>query len=161
MRKTNLTYVRKSYGVNPKKKFVKCVLDYEINLDKIPGIQYLAQMPDFENYINTLAYQYNVPVYDTDCEGIPSEYGVIMFTTEGMAQCADGDTFDESLGKKLALTRAQRKAFSNADEFYGNLCDITENVFEGLYCLQYGALKSSTKCKIHEHELTGHEMVNY
>lgn len=161
MKKTNLTYVKKSYGVNPKKKFVKCVLDYEINLDKIPGIQTLAQMPEFENFINNLVYVYNIPCYDTDVEGFHSDCGVLVFTTEAVAQCAPGDEFNEDLGRKLALTRAQKQAFQTARGFYSELFSLVDNEFAGLVDLIYGSDMSADKCKVHEHELTGHTMVDY
>lgn len=161
MKKTNLTYVKKSYGVNPEKKFVKCVLDYEINLDKIPGIQTLAVVPGFEDFINELVYRYDVPCYDTDVEGFTSEYGVLMFTTKAVANCAPGDEFDVELGKKLALTRAQKQAFQTARDFYASLFKLVDDEFSGLMGLIYGAELSADKCKAHEHEITGHTPVDY
>lgn len=156
MKKTNLTYVKKSYGVNPEKKFVKCALDFEINLDKIPGIQTLAVIPGFEDFINTLVYAGNIPCYDTDTEGFPSDYGVLVFTTEAVAYCAPGDDFDAELGKKLALTRAQKQAFITARDFYSELFKFVDDEFCGLMGLVYGSELSADKCKKHEHELTGH-----
>lgn len=156
MKKTNVTYVRKAYGVNPDKRFVKCVLDYEINLDKIPCIQFLAQMPEFEDFINTLVYKNGVHQYDCDNEGWPSEYGVLSFTTEGVANCADSDDFDEDLGKKLALTRAQKQAFQSAERFYWTLTDMFANVIDESYNLCNGCRHSAVNCKMHEYELTGH-----
>lgn len=156
MKKTNLTYVKKSYGVNPKQKFVKCVLDYEINLDKIPGIQTLACMPEFEDFINTLVYDAKVPCYDTDMDGFPSAHGVLVFRSEGIAQCSPADEFDAELGKKLALTRAQRQAFGDASAFYDALTEIIHNEFDGLYGLMFGCMNSRHNCAVHEHELTGH-----
>ena len=161
MKKTNLTYVKKSYGVNPKKNFVKCVLDYEINLDKIPGIQTLALMPGFEDFINKLVYRYDVPCYDTDVEGFPSDYGVLVFTTEAVANCAPGDEFNEETGKKLALTRAQKQAFRTARDLYASLFKLVDDEFCGLMGLIYGSDMSADKCKAHEHEITGHVVDSY
>lgn len=161
MKKTNLTYVKKSYGVNPEKKFVKCALDFEINLDKIPGIQTLAVVPGFEDFINELVYAYKIPCYDTDADGFPSEYGVLVFTTEAVANCAPGDEFDAELGKKLALTRSQKQAFQTARDLYASLFKFVDDEFSGLMGLIYGSELSADKCKKHEHELTGHTMVEY
>ena len=60
MAKTNVKYVNKTYGVNKNEKTVKCNLDYVIDLDSIPGINFLCDLDEFNDFINTLIY----------CEGV-------------------------------------------------------------------------------------------
>lgn len=155
MKRTNLTYVKKTYGVNEKKKFVKCTLQYEINLDKIPGIYALVNMPVFDNLINTMVYKYDIPRYNCDSRGVNSDIGVLVFSTTATATCAPTDTFDVELGKKLSLTRAQKQAFQTAQAFYAELINIIEETFEGVYRLHCGSMESAQKCHIHEYKLTG------
>lgn len=154
--KTNLTYVKKRFGVNPNKKFVKCVLDFEINLDKVPGIELLAEMPEFTNLINTLVYCKGVNLVDIDSMCNESEYGTLVFTTEALAKCAPNDEFDQDLGEKLAMTRAQKQAFRVAESFYSDVQNVVINKFDGLWDLLYGSLFAAENCKAHEYELTGY-----
>lgn len=58
-------------------------------------------------------------IIDTQCE----------FTVRGKARCADGDKFDESIGKRLAETRASKKVYSRVNKMYNSLIKRMENDF--------------------------------
>lgn len=53
------------------------------------------------------------------------DFGIINahqeFTVRGKARCADGDKFDESVGKRLAETRASKKVYSRVNKMYNAL----------------------------------------
>lgn len=61
------------------------------------------------------------------------DFGIIdtqlEFTVRGKARCADGDEFDESIGKRLAETRASKKVYSRVDKMYRDILKAMENDF--------------------------------
>ena len=148
MAKTNVKYVNKAYGVNRNEGIVTCTLDYVIDLDKIPGIHFLSGLPEFNDFINTLVYCEGVKLYDE------SEYGVLQFRVKDIAFCSTEDEFDEVIGKRLALTRAQKMAFRNAKYFYNEISYIVDRYRQELNNLVFNSFISEETCHNHEFELT-------
>ena len=59
------------------------------------------------------------------------------------------DKFDEELGKKIALTRAQAEAFNTASEVYFEFVRIVENYMYGIANLAYNSKATEYNCKSH------------
>lgn len=157
MAKTNVNYVSKVYGINEKKRFVKCSLTFEIDLDKVPGIEMLETSQKYDDFVNSLINSNQVKCFNATAEGIYSVHGVLVFKTEGIAQCSPEDEFDVELGRKLACTRAQRAAFIRANALYRKFGDILYEPLEQMYDLGVNSLTAFERCFRHEHELTGNE----
>ena len=142
MSKTKVVYRSEKFFVNEERKTVVCVINFEINLLKIKAVQRLFDDPEFHDFINSR--------YD-----IEKNLGVCKFKVSGKAKASDEDEFDETFGKRLAKTRAQKKAFIAANELY---CDIAKFVdklvlrdFENLID---GTEDAYFKCLDHEDDLT-------
>lgn len=148
MAKTNVKYVNKTYGVNKNEKTVKCNLDYVIDLDSIPGINFLCNLDEFNDFINTLIY----------CEGVKyikqNVYGSLQFRVREIAFCSTEDEFDELTGKRLALTRAQKQAFRNTKCFYDTILSMLGKYYSSILDLYQNCYNSEQNCHNHEFELT-------
>jgi hypothetical protein len=148
MAKTNVKYVNKAYGVNRNEGIVTCTLDYVIDLDKIPGINLLCELDEFNDFINTLIY----------CEGVKyidqNVCGALQFRVKEIAFCSTEDEFDEVIGKRLALTRAQKIAFRNTKYFYNEISNIINRYRQELNNLAFNSFISEERCHNHEFELT-------
>lgn len=152
--KTNVVYTSKVFGVSEKNRTVKCVLTYEVNLDKIPGMSVMMELDDVRDYLDSLLCEKSASISDIDSYWRMSENGVLSFKTEGFATCSPSDEFDEELGKKIALTRAQRNAFNRMAIMYSNLYDIVYNALcERLGGLEFGCAEAFAKCSEHIEEL--------
>lgn len=150
MAKTNVKYVHTTYGVNHNEKTVTCVLDYEINLDSIPGIDFISEIAEFHDFINRLVYQFGVKFLDKD----DSVHGVLRFRVTDIAFCSTEDTFDEVIGKRLSNTRAQKLAFRNAKYFYSDIANILHRYFGEISNLVYNCVACEADCHNHEFEIT-------
>ena len=148
MAKTNVNYVKTSYGVNPQEKSVTCVIDYEISMDKIPSIEILTEMDEFNEYITRLVYQHGVKYINK------GRYGALQFRTQDIAYCANSDTFDENIGKRLAQTRAQKLAFRYTKLFYKDITDMLFKRFTKILNLSDNCFGCEWDCHNHEFELT-------
>ena len=92
------------------------VLTFRIKLSKLPEYDILCDFEPLKKYINTLDYR---------IDDIFDEY--IYWTVRGKSVCSTNDTFDEELGKHIALTRAQKKAFKTVSKFYVNVWNIIKD----------------------------------
>lgn len=98
--KNRVRIIKSDFFVNPEKKIVVCVLECDMQLEKHPiwdKIQY---------------YMWSKSRVDLhiDMNGV--------FTVKAIARCNERDTFDENLGKKIAESKANCKAFVIAEKVY-------------------------------------------
>ncbi len=151
-KKTHLEYVEHKEYVNTKQGICISVLTFRIKLNNLP--EYDDMLWDFEpfkKYIDTLDHRIDDNNY---CE----EY--IYWTVRGKSICSENDKFDEELGKHIALTRAQEKAFITASKFYRKIFHIiTDNLLSKYDILQSNCFCSSKKEAKHVHKLIGIENV--
>ena len=151
--KTNVTFFNPVYTVNRKKRKVHCLLEFEIDLSKIPGIDFISNMPGYDELLEKLTNKYT-GVADFAYYPDNRVYGSIIFKASGIATCSLDDKFDESLGEKIASTRAQKKAFLIARDFYQDIILIVfNNVYGKLGSLFYGCNDTYKKCDKHEKNL--------
>lgn len=152
MAKTNVTYANKSFGVNTKNKEVNCTLTCEINLDKVPCIEFLENKERYAKLITDLVYKKHMKLYDFTESGVQTEHGVLTFTTTGKAKCSEMDEFNEVIGKRIALTRAQSKAFIVARDIYYDFSRIVSVDMIELYDMVQNCADSHDKCNMHVKE---------
>lgn len=53
----------------------------------------------------------------------------IVFTVRGMAKCCPSDVFDESIGRRIAESRAKSKAFKIIKNFWRNIAQAFYNEY--------------------------------
>ena len=147
MSKTKVIYTSEKFFVNKEKRTVACAIEFEINLLEIEAVQRMLTFPQFADFLNETNINLD---YDEE------NFGVYKFKVSGKAKAADVDEFDEQLGKRLAKTRAQEKAFIAANEFYCKVGDfIHKFVLKDFENLINGTEKAFWKCVDHERKLTG------
>ena len=111
--KTNVKYEKILYSPNIETKTVNCELHYSINLAKWPFIGGV-KLPN--NDILRIAKKLGAIKIGRDIKtGYPNR---LYFVSFAKATCQEGDVFDVILGKKIALTRCQAKAFEHTCRFY-------------------------------------------
>lgn len=150
MAKTNVKYAHTAYGVNHQEKTVTCVLDYDINLDSVPGIEFISEISEFNDFINRLVYNYGVKYIENDS----TTYGILRFRVTDIAFCSSDDTFDEVIGKRLSNTRAQKLAFRNTKYFYNDIAKIVMHYVDENNNLAYNCFECEHDCHNHEFEVT-------
>lgn len=98
--KNRVRIIKSDFFVNPEKKIVVCVLECDMQLEKHPSCE------DIYSYMWSKS-RVNLHV---DNSGV--------FTVKAIAKCNERDTFDENLGKKIAESKANCKAFAIAEKVY-------------------------------------------
>lgn len=142
MSKTKVVYKNEKFFVNEERKTVVCVINFEINLLEIKAVQRLFDDPEFRDFINSN--------YD-----IEQNFGVCKFKVSGKAKASDEDEFDETFGKRLAKTRAQKKAFIAANDLYCTIAAFVDKlVLRDFENLVDGTEQAYFKCIDHEVDLT-------
>lgn len=106
--KSNLKIEKITYRVNEEKKTVVCILDCDMQLDKHPA---------FDNHIFPRQWSRRMPRVEW-CG---------VFSTSAIARCNADDVFDLETGKRIAESRAKKKAFSIAWRVYAEILrDLVE-----------------------------------
>lgn len=124
-KKTNVKYTNVKYEFDENKKSVKCILDYDIDLSKYP---FNEMFLTFE-FLTSALKNCNISGLYLDKS---LSFNVEMQTI-GTATCHDDDEYDETIGKQIALTRAQAKAFENTCKVYDAICTKLDAVInEGI-----------------------------
>lgn len=143
--KTHLEYVEHKEYVNAKQGICVSVLTFRIKLSNLPEYDMLWDFEPLKKYINTL---------DHRIDDIFNEY--VYWTVRGKSICSENDTFDEELGKHIALTRAQEKAFKTAGNFFVNIYNIiNRNLMYKYETLGLNCFNSILKESEHVCQLTG------
>ena len=147
--KTHVEYVTHKEYVNPKKGICVSVLTFRINLNKLPEYDNLLwEFEPFRKYVSSL------DGYVVDFSDNSKEY--VYWTVRGKATCNNRDKFDEELGKHIALTRAQKKAFEKAELFYRQIfCLIRDNLFAKYNELLLNCCEAANGEEQHANKLAG------
>ena len=145
--KTNVTYLKHVYTVNENKKTVHCQLQFGINMNKLPGIDWLDKNQNFVDFINELINcGFAKLVYDKNIT-------YLAINAEGIAHCAPEDNFDIDLGKKIASTRAQQNSFKIAKNLYNNFYEFFMEYAMSYKKMFENSHVSSKKCVKHLNDL--------
>lgn len=110
--------------------------------------------------------KYGHYVYDVDKENgtvtctLESELELIkgtvfsdFFTTVGVARCHEVDKFDETIGKHIALTKAQANAFKKAARLYQEEINDMYECIKDFKRLKQNCINVSRKCNKHIREI--------
>ena len=111
------------YSVNKEKRMVTCVLQYNISIPSLedktgfdPSKQWQKPSAHVHPYTGSLMSVYSRALFDGK-----------KLKAIGHAVCSPDDEFDEEVGKKIALARAENKAYANT------LCIVDAAVTEITY----------------------------
>ena len=109
--KTNVKYSNIRY--EQKGKVTKCFLTYEIETNRWPIMGYRVDASLLMKVANKLNFSSHTVNMDTF---YPTSF---KFDVEATATCdTTKDAYDSDRGKRIALTRAQAKAFEKTCKFY-------------------------------------------
>lgn len=146
-KKTGVRYLNVNYNVNENKRTVACVLTSGICLDNVPYIGMLIHCPEWNNVMKNA----RIESWINDETGKSNLY--VVHEVVEFADCNPDDKFDASLGKKIALTRAQKESFKIASEFYAFAESCILNAAERMNALGENCDSSYKNCKNHVIEL--------
>jgi len=142
-KKTGVRYLNVQYNVNPVKRVVACHLTFGLSLYRFPHIEMLKDNDEFIKEFKIEHWQINDDIYEPH----------IVTEIVAFAYCNPNDKFDENLGKKIALTRAQQAAFGTAAYIYERAQDCLAKAINDI-CIKYdNCVESFAKCNNHVDEL--------
>lgn len=146
-KKTGVRYLDTNFGI--KNGRTACYLKFGICLENIPYIDMLTNCDEFNRFLqeNNLEYW---SVNDDD------DYQLhVIGECVGYTYCNPEDKFDESLGKKIALTRAQEIAFGMTQSFYNFIENIFLKAANEFDVLGENSETAMLKCNEHINKLIG------
>lgn len=142
--KTGVRYLNVQYNVNPGKRVVACHLTFGLNLNRLP---YIEMLKDNEEFINLVEREFRVEEWAIDDDFFYEPH--VVTEVVAFADCAPEDEFDEVLGKKIALTRAQAGAFDTAAYMYEKIQDIFIKAANDIDVRLENCVDSIDKCNCH------------
>lgn len=136
--RNRVTIVERTFKVNPKKRTIVCIIECKFNwpteIDATWGHNF---------------YKYCREITGNNTVG-RGDY----FTVVGISRCHDEDTFDETLGKRIAEARAKKDAYNKARmvwnkiyENYIRIAKIASNMSYACAKAKYIEVKHITKLK--------------
>lgn len=140
--RTKVRYVKTRYFYQDDKTL--CFLTYEIDINDWPFNNIKINADRILNIANELDMSY----YDVDNKtNFPT---TIAFTTVGTASCdTTTDTYDQGVGERIALTRAQAKAFERTCLFYDKLSQELHTTLNDMRRLINNCWDAGNKCWNH------------
>ena len=142
--KTGVRYLNVQYNVNPGKRVVACHLTFGLNLNRLP---YIEMLKDNEEFINLVEREFRVEEWAINDDFLYEPH--VVTEVVAFADCAPEDEFDEALGKKIALTRAQSGAFDTVAYIYERIQDIFLKAANEIDIRLENTIESIDKCNKH------------
>ena len=139
--KTNVNYTNVEYEVDETNKTVKCYLDYDIQLYKYP----LNDLNLDINILISILKKFDINSIRYNDDGRP----YLEMTSMGSAKCHVHDEYNEEIGKRIALTRSQAKAFETTCKIYDAICERMDKIVNETIRYIDNNYKSATKCWNH------------
>lgn len=140
---TGVRYLNVKYNVNEEKNVVTCVLDFGLNLKRLP---YAAMLLDNDRIFDLFNKEFKIEFYQ-DENGETNPYVTTQIIA--FANCSPEDNFDTELGKKIALTRAQSGAFDTTAYIYDVIQDELLNIANTFDIRAENCVDSIQKCNDH------------
>ncbi len=140
---TGVRYLNVKYNVNEEKNVVTCVLDFGLNLKRLP---YAAMLLDNDRIFDLFNKEFKIELYQ-DENGETNPYVTTQIIA--FANCSPEDNFDAELGKKIALTRAQSGAFDTTAYIYDVIQDELLNIANTFDTRAENCIESIQKCNDH------------
>ena len=142
--KTGVRYLNVQYNVNPGKRVVACHLTFGLNLNRLP---YIEMLKNNEEFMNLIEREFRVEEWTINDDLLYEPH--VVTEVVAFADCAPEDEFDEVLGKKIALTRAQSGAFDTAAYIYERIQDIFLKAANEIDIRLENSVNSIDKCNKH------------
>ena len=142
--KTGVRYLNVQNNLDPGKRVVACHLTFGLNLNRLP---YIEMLKDNEEFINLVEREFRVEEWTITDDFLYEPHVVTEIVA--FADCAPEDEFDEVLGKKIALTRAQSGAFDTAAYIYERIQDIFLKAANEIDIRLENSVNSIDKCNKH------------
>lgn len=148
--KTNVKYLSTEYYYSYYNQ-VQCYLTYEIDLSKWPIYGFKIDADLLIKIGNTLGMDKYVVEKKTN---YPTKF---VFTVSAMSKCDENkDTYDKTLGERIALTRAQAKAFEKTCKFYDLIQIELDKSFSEITRAIDNNWHAANKCWDHAKNLGGY-----
>lgn len=144
--KTRVKYLNINYFVEGNR--VSCDLYFTIQFSKTPNMDFMVSRAA------KICSKYNVVRDNTHFDEHENVVFQPVFKLRGFATCHKSDKFDFETGKRIALTKAQRKAFNMAYKIYGELRCMAAQLEEEFSKLMSGSLYAFDDCDKHLEELS-------
>lgn len=121
--RTNTKLIETKTYVNYDKRSVTVVQKYELDIFALKNFVEAAEVcTDVKNYV-----QYSIAPIGK----FKFENNKLVLTVSGKSSCMPNDKFDETLGFRIADTRAQAKAMKIFAKFYEGLYDL---IYDNFVC---------------------------
>ena len=143
--KTNVKYSNIRYVEEGNK--TKCFLTYEIETNKWPIMGFKIDANVLMKVANKLNFTSHTVNMDTF---YPVSF---KFDVEATATCGSNDKYDKDMGKHIALSRAQAKAFEKTCKFYDLLQIELDKSFNEITRIIDNNWHAANKCWDHAKEL--------
>lgn len=144
--KTRVKYLNINYTVHG--KTVSCDLYFTIQFSKTPNMDFILSRA------TEICSKYNVVADNTYMDENENVVFQPVFKLRGSATCHKSDRFNFEVGRRIALTKAQRKAFNMAYNIYGDLRCIAAQLEEEFSKLMGGSLYACEDCDQHLEDLS-------
>lgn len=121
-------------------KVVRCVLSAEVQLNRVKYIEHMLEAHDVKAYLKKRTRLAN---------------GNVLITASAIAKCNPTDEYNFEIGRRIAYTRAQEKAFIEAATIYDT---IVSRMFTDIYNTTVNCLGSASACYSHAFHLAHPEL---
>lgn len=144
--KTRVKYLNTNYTVHG--KTVSCDLYFTIQFSKTPNMDFILSCA------TEICSKYNVVADNTYMDENENIVFQPVFKLRGSATCHTSDRFNFEVGRRIALTKAQRKAFNVAYNIYCELRCIAAQLEKEFSNLMDGSLHAFHDCHQHLEDLS-------
>lgn len=121
-------------------KVVRCVLSAEVQLNRVKYIEHMLEAHDVKAYLKKRTRLDN---------------GNVLISASAIAKCNPSDEYNFEIGRRIAYTRAQEKAFVEASIIYDT---IVSRMFTDIYNTTVNCLGSASACFSHAFHLAHPEL---
>ena len=144
--KTRVKYLNTNYTLYG--KTVSCDLYFTIQFYKTPNMDFILSRA------TDICSKYNIVGDNTHFDENQNVVFQPVFKLRGSATCHTSDRFNFEVGRRIALTKAQRKAFNMAYNIYADLRCMAAQLEEEFSKLMSGSLYAFYDCDKHLEELS-------
>lgn len=119
--KNRITILKENYIINKEKRTIVCILRCEVSPERLHNYEYIYPL----------------------LRGVNSKFPFMkgyQFTVVGKSKCHDSDEFDETLGKRIAESRAKIKMFKTGHMLW-------KRYWHALSLLVSGCIKKAVACR--------------
>ena len=157
-KKRNVTRVNYLNRITQNGNVTVSTLTFGINIDKIAGFNAVLATAggDFDVLSRRIADKFQ------EFEGFYDAFGFVCatFTVTGISRCNTGDTYNSTVGNRLATTDAETKSFAIARRFYEYCAKVLLNNVAEFEELADNCDKTVADCSKHSEYLITNTNIN-